>query len=306
MQILRYSAITIAPLIVGAVIYGQGVGRADKKPVHASPAGVPSRAIKKAANPTTAGVIRRKTPSRVVGAMSALGVSPQGKAEEDAAYAPSDAFKKQAQALYEAGDLSGAEAACFNALNFPPVIGGQPQHVPFVAHLLGQIYLKGGQYEKAIHWLGGARLNTTTVGDGLDLDLALAYVRMGDYKNASRFYSDGATLQYHFAGKDVLPQDLPGTSSPRALEASILLARGLNAYFEARHEDALTDFQSANRLVPDNALIAYHSAELLSEKGRYADAVPLFEIAKSGRGAIAEEASRHLAGTQAALRWPRR
>jgi len=204
MRILKFSVITIAALIVMAVVHGQSVSRADKTN-NSSPTGARRKAIKKAVSSTAAGVARPALPSHTAGAISALGVGPEGKAEEDAAYALSDAFRKQAQALYEAGDLTGAEAACLNALNSPPIIRGQQMSVPFVAHLLGQIYLKGGQYEKAVHWLRGARLNTTTVGGGLDLDLALAYARLGDYTNARRFYSDGATLQYHFAGKDVLP-----------------------------------------------------------------------------------------------------
>jgi tetratricopeptide (TPR) repeat protein len=300
MQILKCSAITIAVLIVIAVAYTEGVGRADKT-VTPSPAGIPRKAVKKAVNPTSAGIVRHALPNHAPGALSALGVGPEGKAEEDAAYAPSDAFRKQAQALYESGDLAGAEAACLNALDSPPIIRGQRMPVPFVAHLLGQVYLKGGQYEKAIHWLRGARLNTTAVGGGLDLDLALAYARLGDYTNARRFYSDGASLQYLSDGEGVLPQDLPGTASPSALEASILLAHGLDVYFEHRHDEALVDFQAAHQLAPDNALIAYYCATILSEKGHLSEAAPLYERAATGRGKIGEEGKLHLRWAKSSL-----
>ena len=301
MHILKYSAITIAALIVMAIVYGQGVSRADKKAVTSPPSTTPQKASKQKSMMPSTGVLRPDVSSTRMGAVSALPPDPKSpiEIERQAAYARSDAFRQQAQGLYETGDLAGAEAACFSALNSPPIVGGQPQHVPFMAHLLGQIYLKDGHYQKAIHWLGGARLNTTTVGGGLDLDLALAYARLGDYKNASRFYSDGATLQYHFAGKDVLPQDLPGRGTSNALEASILLACGMNAYYEARRDDALVDFQAANRLAPNNALIAYHCATILSEKGRFTEAKSLYARAATGRALIAEEANRHLGGFKA-------
>ena len=223
-------------------------------------------------------------------------MTPEEKAEENAAYAPSAAFTRQAQTLYETGDLAGAEEACLNALKVPPIIEGQTQPVPFVAPLLGQIYLKCGQNEKAVYWLQGAKRNTTTVGGRLDLDLALAYARLGDIQNARRFYSDQATLQW---GEKWTSQDLPGTTTPQALEASILLARGMDIYLEHQYDEALADFQSANHLAPNNALIAYYTATILNEQGRYAEAVPLFErAAATGRGSIGEEAVRHLSNAR--------
>lgn len=299
MHILKYSAITVAALILVVVAYGQSVGRADKKPLASSPTGVPQKAITKSANLAGTGAVHPDMPYHTSGAISALGESPQGKAEEHAAYAASDAFRKQAQTLYESGDMAGAEAACLDALASPPIVQGRTQHVPFVAHLLGQIYLKDGQYEKAIHWLKNAKLTTTTVGGGLDLDLALAYARQGDYKNASRFYGNQSVLRYLSDGEEVLPQDLPGTDSPKALEASILLARGLDAHFEARDDEALVDFQAAHSLAPDNPLVAYHCARILSEKRRFVEATPLYERAAMGRGFISKEANRRLIGIRA-------
>ena len=283
MRTLRYVTLAIAALLIVAITYGKGVGRASRKVVDTA----------------TAGMMRRASPYYTSGALSALGESPQGKAEDHAAYAASDAFRKQAQALYESGDLAGAETACLNALASPPVIQGHTQHVPFVAHLLGQIYLKDGQYEKAIYWLKNAKLTTTTVGGGLDLDLALAYVRQGDYKSASRFYGDRSTLRYLSDREGVLTQDLPGTDSPKRLEASILLARGLDAHSEARDDEALVDLQAAHTLAPDNPLIAYHCARILSEKRRFVEATPLYERAAMGRGFISKEANRRLIGIRA-------
>lgn len=279
---IKWALVVLAALIGSAVAFGAS----SKKPTTAklvtaklSPPVVPVR------NP------------REVRRPFAVPSDPQVLAEERATYAPSDAFRKQAETDYQSGDLVGAEAACFQAFSAAPTIHGQKQQPPFIGLLLGRIYLKGGQYAKAVSWL--QRMKPHTVTSGLDLDLALAYVRLGDYKNASRFYSDGATLQYHFAGKDVLPQDLPGTDTPGMLEASILLARGLDAYYEARRDDALVDFQAANRLAPNNALIAYHCATILSEKGQVTKAAALYARAATGRALIAREAERHLEGVKA-------
>lgn len=234
------------------------------------------------------------------GARTAARLSPEVvKARRDAE-APSEALRLHGQALYEAGDLAGAEQAYLKALDAAPTFGGYVKlSAPFIGRQLGQAYLKDGKYDKAIYWLSGARKNLTTVGGGLGLELALAYVRLGDYKNASRFYSDQSILRYLSDGEGVLPQDLPGTDSPKALEASILFARGLDAYFEARDDDALVDLQAAHALVPDNPLIAYHCARILSEKRRFAEATPLYECAVTGRGFISKEATRRLIGIRA-------
>ncbi len=233
---------------------------------------------------TAANVLPSASHSQPAGAISANPVNPQEQGEQYAAF---DRAYKQARALYQSGDLAGAEAACFNAINAVPVIQGKRGHVPFVPYLLGQIYLDGGQYQKAIYWLQGA--HRTTMASGLNLDLALAYLRLGDDQDARRFYSDRAITQYG----PYLPQDLPGTGTPQALEASILLARGLDASLEGRDDDAFPDFQRANQLAPENTVIAYHYATLLTGRGRSAEAIPLFRlVARRGHGAIAEEANR--------------
>ncbi len=271
-------------LVAVAAVYGQNAVKAKKKTTKPG--------IVKISH--TSPLSSKSAPSDEIVSANPL-VGP-GLIERNAAYAPSDALRRQAIVLNEAGDLKGAEAACMNALNTPPIIRGQPQHVPFVAQLLGQIYLKDGQYEKAIQWLQGARPNTA--GGPLNLDLALAYARLGDYTHAQECYSDRATLRYYPEGT---AQDLPGTASPQALEASILLARGMDAYLEHRYDDALPDLQIANKLAPGNALIAYHCARILDEKGRYSEAAPLYGVAATGgHGIIGNDAKRRSAGARAA------
>ena len=290
MKALKYPIIVLAVIVAAAAVYGQNAGKAKKRSIKPAVVSV-----------SRSDPARFNASSSSTGAMSAFPLTGRGLAERNAAYAPSDAFRKQAMSLYEAGDMAGAETACLNALNAVPIIQGQPQHVPFVAELLGKVYLKEGQYEKAVQWLQGARPNAA--GGSLNLDLALAYVRLGDFKQAQECYSDQATLRYYSQGTS---QDLPGTDSPNNLEASILLARGLDAYLEHRFDDALPDLQRANKLAPNNALIAYHCAQILADKGRYAEAEPLYETAAArGHGMIGEDAKRRTAGIRSTIAAPK-
>ena len=59
------------------------------------------------------------------------------------------------------------------------------------------------------------------------------------------------------------------------------------------------DFQAAHQLAPDNALIAYYCATIMSEKGRSTEAAALYKRAMTGRALIAEEVNRHLEGVKA-------
>lgn len=292
MKTLKYTAGALAAalmLTVAFVAFAQSrkSGSENVKPLLIQQARRPIQQARRASKPKIKAMPQAHRSLPVMSVASAFAQSPEGRAREKALYAPSDAFYQQAKTLYASGDFAGAEAACLNALNAAPVIQGQKQHVPFVADLLGQVYLKDGQYEKAIHWLQGAR--QTTMDSSLNLNLALAYLRLGDYQTARRHYSDQTILRY--ASKDILPQDLPGTDSPAALEASILLARGLDASLEERNDEALADLQRANQLAPDNALVAYYCADLLNRKGLISEANSMYEIAAAhGRDDIAKDA----------------
>lgn len=288
MKALNYVVAAVVVLSAVAAVYGQNTHKSKARSAKTSAAPKTGLAKQSYSVVSHSAVALHRHPPTSVGAISAFPPDAQAMAEDKAAHAPSDAFYQQAKTLYQSGDFKGAEEACLNALNVPPVIHGQTQYVPFVANLLGQIYLKDGQYEKAIQWLQGSKAHT--VGGTLNLDLALAYLRLGDYKQAQECYSDQATLRYYPQGDS---SDLPGTDSPDHLEASILLARGLDAYLEHRYDDALPDLQRANTLAPSNALIAYHCAKILDDKGHYSEATALYKIAAAtGRGIISEDAKR--------------
>ena len=110
---------------------------------------------------------------------------------------------------------------------------------------------------------------------------------------AKRFYSDQAVLQY----SSIKAEDLPGTNNPQSLEASILLARGLDAFFSDRNQEALADLDAAGRLAPRNGLIPYYAGMSLVHTNRAAEATPYFRrAAQYGRGRIAQDAQRRAAG----------
>ena len=298
MKTLKWSAIRWALVVFVALVMSVvALGASSRKP-----------ALTKARTAKTAGTGTTKVSpvifARDIGnarSISAMPLDPKSVAEDRTAFALLEAFTHEAEADYHSGDLAGAEAACFQAFSAAPVMGGQKQQLPYVDLLLGRIYLKGGQYAKALPRLQRAQLHPVT--SGIDLDLALAYVRLGDYDNASRFYSDQSILRYLSDGEGVLPQELPGTdSSNYALEASILFARGLDTHFEARDDEALVDFQAAHASCPGQVpWLNRLPLRPHSERGAavYTEATPLYERAVTGRGFISKEATRRLIGIRA-------
>ena len=197
---------------------------------------------------------------------------PQKAAAERALFFQSRQYEKQARMLYVSGDLAGAEQACLQSINAAPIIDGNKQQMPFTQRLLGRVYLREGRNQEALMAFQSCYRNIPDAGQ--NLDIAIAYARLGDYQHAHNFYSDQAILQYRLTHEPLKPEDLPGTKNLKSLEASALFARGIDAFFEHRQDEALDDFMAAERLAPDNALIAYYCAQTLLEKGRGAEAIP--------------------------------
>ena len=192
--------------------------------------------------------------------------------EERAAYSECREHEKQAKARYASGDLKGAADECLQSLASAPTVGGQRQSLPFVQRLLGRVYLRQGRNQDALKAFQACFRSIPDAGQ--NLDIAIAYARLGDYQHACAFYSDRAITQYRISDEPLKPEDLPGTGNLKSVEASALLARGVDEFFEERQDEALDDFMAAERLAPDNALIAYYCSQTLLEKGRSTEAIP--------------------------------
>ena len=212
-------------------------------------------------------------------------------------HAESNRHIKAAGNLYESGDAADAEPECNLAINTAPIVEGKRERVRSMEVLLGKIYLREGRNQEALAAFQGSYYNTAY--SGKDTGVALAYARLGNYAQAKRFYSDRAITQVRITEQPLKPSDLPGTGNLQSLEASIIFAQGIDEYFTHETSYALADFMEAERLAPDNTLIAYYTARTLYENGRYAEAVPLYEkVVASPRVAIYYDAQYNLHNSQ--------
>lgn len=201
--------------------------------------------------------------------------------------------------MLASGDLTGAEQACRESLEAVPIVNGQKAQMPLVQRLLGRVYLREGKNQEALTAFQSCYHNIADANQ--NLDIAIAYARLGNFEQAKKFYSDQAITRYRISDEPLKPEDLPGMGNLKALESSALFARGEDAMFEGREDDALDDFLAANRLAPNNTLIAYYCADALQEKGRAAESLPFLEkVAASPRGKIFHEAKGKLYSAQMA------
>lgn len=227
--------------------------------------------------------VSQHAPSRK--SSSALPADPAFIAAEEALFAEAHGHEKQARSLYDAGDLAGAERECRRAVDTAPVLYGRKQGMPFSQRLLGRVLLDQGRSQEAIATLRPCYAHL--VDSSMNLDVALAYARLGDYAQATKFYSDQAITNIRISNEPLTPADLPGTGDLNSLQASILFARGLDESLEGRSTPALADLQAAGALAPANILIAYWHAHTLLELNRGAEAVPFLErVVAAPRGHI--------------------
>lgn len=230
---------------------------------------------------------------------TAVPADPDVLAAERAIYAEARTHEKEARSRFISGDLTGAEQECLASLKAAPVIRGRKAQMPLVQRLLGRIYLREGKNQEALTAFQSCYRNIADANQ--NLDIAIAYARLGNFEQAKKFYSDRAILRYRISDEPLKPEDLPGTGDLKSLEASALFARGEDAMFEGRENDALDDFLAANRLAPNNTLIAYYCADALQEKGRPAESLPFLEkVAASPRGKIFHDTKGKLYNAQIA------
>ena len=218
------------------------------------------------------------------GSATAIQADQKALASYEAITRPINVMEQQVRSLMRGGNTKEAEPLCLRAIAARQQIGDTVA-CAFDRNLLGEIYMKAGQYEQAINtYLPNYKY---TQDASMNLNVALACARLGNYTQAKRFYSDRAILQY----SSIKLEDLPGTSNPQSLTASILFAQGLNAFFTGQKQEALTNFEAAAKLAPPNGLIPYYSGMSLLHMGRQSEAAPYFrQAAKTVKGRLGEDA----------------
>jgi len=186
-----------------------------------------------------------------------------------------------------------AEETCYRALSISPKWNGEPMSST-AFQLLGDIYREEGRYSESLEPYFKARQHTQD--SELDLGIALTYLKMGDLKNARKFYDEkkhfGYGLDLSLGKRGVFLAALPGTETAKTMEASILYAWGCEKSSHADIEESVPYFKKALLLVPHNPLIAYKCASDLASFYRSKEAVPYWARATVfGKGYIAEKAN---------------
>ena len=226
-----------------------------------------------------------------MGDISRNPMSPEMVREIEAAFVPTNEAAKNARKLFLAGKLIEAEAECRRAVFISPTTAnGKPCNTRAL-QLFGEMCLLQKRNKEALESFLACYHNTRSTE--LDLDVALAYCRLGNYDMAMQWYSDQVLLQNY----GITPQDLPGTLNLRSLEASVLLARGGQASGHAAYQEALIYFEAAGKLAPHNGLIASMTGEMLSNMGRHTpEYAPYFRLAAQyGHGRVAADAKDRVA-----------
>ena len=221
-------------------------------------------------------------------------VNHEYRARRDALSRQSYVHYEMARELMKQGRLNKAEQETLEGLRLM-----QPLPDTTGYQLLGEIYLKGGQNQKALQSFQTTSRHTQNTR--LGLNAALAYCRMGDYEHARQFNPDPLILQHTIGGKSLDRADLPGTDNLNDLEASILLARGMDAASTCDFEEAIANYQAASRYASVNPLIHYFWADALfadttlGHQDRTAEAVSHFEAAaKRAHGVLLPHIQRQL------------
>lgn len=186
-----------------------------------------------------------------------------------------DDSRLRSQLLLDAGDLTRAESECRRSLELSPRINGEIMGP--ATEIMGLIRLRQGNNREAIEWF--TRGNRHIVGDAPNVNLTIAYCRLGDLPNATRHFSNGSVRHGWDHRGGLNANDLPGMKSLITLEASALLGRGINSAAEDRHQDALADFLAAERLVPSNPIIAFNLGEIYLALHDGANALPRYRVA---------------------------
>lgn len=200
---------------------------------------------------------------------------------------------KKAQQLFEEGRLAEAEQACYDALAVSFKINGETTDID-AQQLLGDVYREQGRYKEAIE-MYQTSLKHGAGDEAVDFKTALCYLKLGDLKNAHKFYSEEKFVADVPAKKkaDYLSM-LPGTKTPRTMEASLLYAMGCVKRSQD-DEKAIALWKKVLEIVPQNALAAHNIAWEYDFLGKRDEAVPYWaRAAVFGKGYIADDGHREL------------
>ena len=235
-------------------------------------------------------------------------INPALKAELERDFKPSTAVEKRARELLKAGQILAAEEECRKAVALSPRIS-TPSTGPVIANseavkLLGEIYLREGKNREALKTFLPSLPHTA--GSGPNLNVVIAYCRLGDFQNAKRYYSDSMiqTVKHEWQSFGGLSDaDIPGTRTLATLEASALYSIGLDIRAEARVEEALEYLLAAERLVPKNPLIAHAVAGTYMRLHNPEEAWPRYQtVMARGHGTLVSRSKEHVEGLKAWFR----
>lgn len=200
------------------------------------------------------------------------------------------------QALY-VGDLGTAEAEASAALKAVRETNGEPNvRMDSVDVILGEVRLQQRKPREALNLLlpttVGTRSSTAYHSDRRDINLVIAYCRMGDYRNARLGYDYVADHHYHPILREFENPDIPGSANVRQIEASMFLERAIrfSGFLPKHGED---DLRAAEKLLPTNAMVAFELGKVLRDNAKYAEANSRFNKAcVRGHGKLADDAKK--------------
>ena len=218
--------------------------------------------------------------------------------------AQANVYWKPAMKFYEEGKLAEAEKNCLQAIAIHESYFHLRDNIGHV--FLGEIYFKGRQYQKALGQfllaVGRFASNRT-----LELDIALAYARLGNFAQAQKFYAlpvvqqvvTEVVLEYGFYGKKANADNLPEINDAESLYANILLTHGAQQAISRETDEAIADFQQADKLRSKNPLVHLYWGIALQNQGNDSQAISHFQIAaQRGNGVVGKAAKQNVERSQ--------
>ncbi len=197
----------------------------------------------------------------------------------------------EAEAFLKRGDLARAEAAIQKVFTLAPKGLDVTRFGGHIFEILGEIRLRQGKYVAARDFFLATGPHYGS--EMRDLGLVLAYCRLNDYADALNGYHWIGTIDAHDEFLDEKDPDRPGYRNVREIEASVLLAKAQRFHgFLCNYGEA--ELTAAEKLLPDNAMVAYELAKVLRENKKYAEAITRFNrAARYGHGDLAKQAKSH-------------